>query len=196
MLRPNQLDVDRAFVLVIDLQEKLLPLVRHHDAIIRATRQLLDTVRIFELPVLATEQNPRGIGQTVPGVRACMQASGAAVLEKMTFSAWAEPAVRDAILSLDRPQVVMVGIEAHVCIQQTALDMQSRDYDVFVCGDGVGSRSRIDYELSLDRMRQEGVWVTTVESVLFELCNRCDTSRFKAMLEIIKKTPPDRIDGI
>lgn len=191
MLRPNQLDVDRAFVLVIDLQEKLLPLVRHHDGIIAAGRKLLDASRIFELPVLATEQNPRGIGRTDQSIRTCLEASRALVLTKMTFSAWAEPAVREAILGVDRPQVVMIGIEAHVCIQQTALDLSSRDYDVFVCADAVGSRGRIDYEQSLERMRQEGVWVTTVEGVLFELCNRCDTSQFKAMLEIIKRSAGD-----
>ncbi len=70
------------------------------------------------------------------------------------------------------------------------LDLISRDYDVFVCADAVGSRGRIDYERSLERMRQEGAFVTTVESVLFELCNRCDTPQFKAMLEVIKQMPP------
>lgn len=147
-------------------------------------------VCVFDLPVLATEQYPKGIGRTHAAIRECLEASRATVLEKMTFSAWAEPAVREAILSIDQPQVIMIGIEAHVCVQQTTLDLLSRDYDVFVCADAVGSRGRIDYERSLERMRQEGAWVTTVESVLFELCNRCDTPRFKAMLEVIKETPP------
>lgn len=190
MLRANQLDVGRAFLLAIDLQEKLLPLIPGHEGIIRATRKLLDGCRIFEIPVLATEQYPKGIGVTHPGVRGPLSESRARFIEKLTFSAWAETAVRDALLALDRPQVVVVGIEAHVCVQQTVLDLVSRDYDVYVCADAIGSRGAKDYELALDRMRQEGAWVTTVESVLFELCQRCDTPRFKELSPVIKAHPP------
>lgn len=188
--RANQLDADRAFVLVIDLQEKLLPMIRRHDGVVEAGLKLLDGVRVFELPVIATEQYPKGIGPTVAAIRQRLDDAGASVLEKSTFSAWTEPPVREAMIALDRTQVIVVGIEAHVCVQQTVLDLVSRDYDVFVCADAVGSRGRIDYERSLDRMRQEGAWVTTVESVLFELCHRCDTRQFKAVIQVIKASPP------
>ncbi|UCC32718.1 MAG: hydrolase [Phycisphaerales bacterium] len=190
ILRANQLDVDRAFVLVIDLQEKLVPLVRHRERVIAAGRRLLEGTRVFKLPVLATEQYPKGLGRTHETIRNGLELSQATILEKPTFSAWAEAAVREAILGIDRPQVIMVGVEAHVCIQQTTLDLISRDYDVFVCADGVSSRSRFDCERSLERMRQEGAFVTSVESVLFELCHRCDTPEFKGMLEVVKETPP------
>jgi isochorismate hydrolase len=190
MLRANQLDVDRAFVLVIDLQEKLLPLVRQREQVITAGRKLLDGSRVFELPVVATEQYPKGIGHTDAAIGRSLDQSRATVIQKTTFSAWAETPVREAILRIDRPQAIVIGIEAHVCVQQTTLDLISRDYDVFVCADATGSRGRLDYERSLERMRQEGAWVTTVEGVLFELCNRCDTPRFKAMLEVIKEFPP------
>ena len=190
MLRPDQLDVDRAMVLVIDLQEKLLPLIAGHDRIIAAGRKLLDGARVFEVPVLATEQYPKGLGPTQATIRAALGQSRAKVLEKPTFSAWADAKVREAILALDRPQIIITGIETHVCVQQAALDLASRDYDVFVCADAVGSRGRVDHETALARMRQAGVWVTTVESVLFELCERCDTARFKGLLEIIKQFPP------
>ncbi|MGD2107972.1 MAG: hydrolase [Phycisphaerae bacterium] len=190
MWRANQLDVDRAFVLVIDIQQKLLPAIRHNERLVATCRKLLDAARIFDLPVLATQQYPKGIGPTDPAIARCLDAAGATTVDKLTFSAWGETAVREAILAIDRPQVILLGIEAHVCVQQTALDLVSRDYDVFVCADAVGSRGRLDYERSLDRMRQEGASVTTVESVLFELCNRCDTPQFKAMLEVIKDTPP------
>ncbi len=188
--RADQLDVDRAMVLVIDLQEKLLPLVGGHEGMIVAGRKLLDGARIFDLPVLATEQYPKGLGPTVAAIGDPLQASQATILEKPSFSAWAEPAVREALLAIDRPQVVMIGIEAHVCVQQTALDLVSRDYDVFVCADAVGSRGPRDCEYALRRMGRAGVYVTTVEAVLFELCHRCDTPRFKAMLEVIKASPP------
>ena len=190
MLRSDQLDIDRAMVLVIDVQEKLLPSIVGGERVIAAGRKLLDGAGVFELPVLVTEQYPKGLGPTHATIRAALAQSRAKVLEKPTFSAWADDKVREALLTLDRPQIIVTGIETHVCVQQTALDLRSRDYDVFVCADAVGSRGRVDHETALDRMRQAGVLVTTVESALFELCERCDTSRFKAMLEVIKANPP------
>ncbi len=189
MLRANQLDVDRAFVLLIDVQEKILPLVRHHEGVTVACLKLLAGARALEVPALATEQYPQGLGVTTEPVRRSLAMSHAAIIEKPSFSAWAERSVREAILELDRPQVILVGIEAHVCVQQTALDMISRDYDVFVCADATDSRGRIDYENALHRMRQEGAWVTTVEGAMFELCHRTDIPRFKKMLEVIKEFP-------
>ena len=190
MLRADQLDSSRAMVLVIDVQEKLTPLIRNHERVVSSVREVLDGTRPFNLPVLATEQYPRGIGPTVPAIREALRNCHAEVIEKSTFSAWAEDSVHQAMLAIDRPQVVLVGIEAHVCVQQTALDLASRDFDVYVCADAIGSRGRIDYECALARMRQAGVWVTTVESVLFELCGRCDTPQFKSMIEVIKANPP------
>jgi len=190
VLRPDQLDFERAMVLVIDVQEKLLPSIVGGERVIAAGRKLLEGAGVFELPVLATEQYPKGLGPTHATIRASLAQSRAKVLEKPTFSAWADAAVREALLALDRPQIIVMGIETHVCVQQSALDLRSRDYDVFVCADAAGSRGSVDHEVALDRMRQAAVCVTTVESVLFELCRRCDTARFKAMLEIIKRFPP------
>ena len=190
MLRPDQLDIERAMVLVIDLQEKLLPSIVGGEWVIAAGRKLLDGAGVFELPVLVTEQYPKCLGPTHATIRAALPRSRASVLEKPTFSAWADAKVREALLAIDRPQIIITGIETHVCVQQTALDLRSRDYDLFVCADAAGSRGRVDHEVALDRMRQAGILVTTVESVLFELCQRCDTARFKAMLEVVKKHPP------
>ena len=190
MLRPDQLDIERAMVLVIDVQEKLLPLIVGGERVIAAGRKLLDGAAVFELPVLVTEQYPKGLGPTHATIRAALAPSRAKVLEKPTFSAWADTKIRAALLALDRPQIIVTGIETHVCVQQTALDLRSRDYDVFVCADAAGSRGRVDHDVALDRMRQAGVFVTTVESVLFELCQRCDTARFKNMLEVIKANQP------
>jgi isochorismate hydrolase len=190
MLRADRLDVDRAFVFVVDLQEKLLPLIQDHKQIVAAGRKLLDVVRMFDLPVLATEQYPKGVGRTVGMIREALETCGAPVIEKPSCSACDHPPVRDAMLAIDRPQAVLIGIEAHVCVQQTVLDLLSMGYDVFVCADAVGSRGHIDYEMALARMRQRGANVTTVESVLFELCNRCDMPEFKKMIDVIKSTPP------
>jgi nicotinamidase-related amidase len=191
-LRADRLDADRAAILVIDLQEKLLPLIAGHDEIVRATVKLLRGSTPFAVPVLATEQYPQGIGKTVEPVAVCLRERSAAILDKMTFSCCTTDVVRAAITALDRPQIIVAGIEAHVCIQQTVLDLRTMDYDVFVCADAVGSRGRADYDLALSRMQQAGAAVTSVESVLFELCHECGTERFRAMLEVIKSLPPSR----
>lgn len=188
--RASALDVDRAMVLLIDVQEKLLPLIRGHERIVIACCKLLEGVRVFDLPVLATEQYPRGLGPTHPPLAQRLHAAGAGVLEKPTFSAWGHKPVRNALRELDRTQIIVAGIEAHVCVLQTALDLWTTDYDVFVCADAVGSRGACDYEQALARLRQEGVYVGTVESMLFELCQRCDTPQFKRLIEVIKAYPP------
>ena len=192
--RHDQLDPSRSLILLIDLQEKLLPLIRGHDRLVVVCRKLLQGGSLFDVPVMVTEQYRKGIGRTVAPLGDSLEQTRAANLDKLAFSAWAEPTVRDAIVAADRPQVILAGIETHVCVQQTALDLSSRDYDVFVCADAVGSRGQLDHNVALDRMRQNGVLVTTVESVLFEWCQRCDAERFKAMLEIVKAAPPANQD--
>lgn len=190
MWRCDQLDADLACVALIDLQEKLLPLIPDGQRIVRATTRLLHGAAIFNVPVLVTEQYPKGLGRTVGEIGSACPPTRL-VVEKPTFSAWAHSPVRDALRSIDRPQVILAGVETHICILQTALDLRSRDFGVFVVADGVGSRGAFDHEVALDRLRQEGVIVTTVESVLFELCGRCDTPAFRRMIEIIKAHPPE-----
>jgi isochorismate hydrolase len=190
MIRPNQLDPDRACVLVIDLQAKLLPAIVDQQRVIASAAKLLDGAAVFGLPVLATEQYPKGLGKTDALVSGRLTRIAAPILEKPTFSACGGKLARQALLDLDRPQIILTGIETHVCVLQTALDLRMIDYDVFVCADAVGSRSATDHQVALDRMRHDGVIVSTVEAVLFELCGRCDSPKFKAMLEVIKANPP------
>lgn len=189
-MRPDKLDISRACVLVIDMQEKLLPAIGRGEQTVASCKQLLDGARIFNIPVIATEQYPQGIGPTERSLAAVLNNGDARVIEKPTFSAWEHEPVREAMLSIDRPQVIVTGIEAHVCVQQTVLDLLSRDYDVYLCADAVGSRGRLDYDTAIRRMSLAGAHVTTVESVLFELCHRCDSPRFKALLGVIKSVPP------
>ncbi len=190
MLRPDKLDPDRCMVLVIDVQEKLLPLIGNHERVVAAIGRLLQGASVFELPVLVTEQYPEGIGPTVESIAAILRDGGATLLTKASFSACGEPPIRESLREIDRPQIIVVGIEAHVCVQQTVLDLLVMDHDVVVCADAIGSRGTLDYDRALVRMAGAGAAVTTVESALFELCDRCDTDRFKAMLPIIKASPP------
>ncbi len=189
MYRADKLDVDLALVLIIDLQEKLLPLIPARVRVLEAATKLLRGGKVFGLPVLATEQYVKGLGPTNPAVRDQLDGLGTTVLEKPTFSACGYEPLRRLMREIDRPQVIVSGIEAHICVLQTVLDLKTMDYDVFVCADAIGSRGRLDGEMGVERMRQAGAQITTVESVLFELCGRCDTKLFKEMLEIIKSSP-------
>lgn len=190
MYRAEQSSPDRALLLVIDLQEKILPLVRDYRSVVERSRVMIEGARAFGLPVMVTEQYPRGLGSTEASIVAAAKEAGGEFHEKPTFSAWAHAPIRERLIQLDRPQVIVVGIETHVCVQQTALDLRSRDFDVFVCADAVGSRGLTNHETALDRMRQAGALVTTVESVLFELCGTTDAPPFKAMLDVVKRNPP------
>ena len=192
MLNALRLDADQAMLLVIDVQTSLLPSIVDHEEVVFEIQQLLRGARIFDLPVLATEQYPQGIGPTVPQVAELLAGFDEPVIEKDTFSACGADRVRTALRRIDRPQVILCGIEAHVCVLQTALDLVSMDHRVYVCADAVGSRRRLDCQWSLRRMQQAGAVVTTTESVLFEVCERCGTARFKQLLELIKASDARR----
>ncbi len=186
MINPIRLDPDRAMLLVIDIQEKLLPLIDGRERIVNRSRTLLQGAKLFDLPILVTEQYPKGIGQTVPELANVLATTSAERLEKTTFSCCGDDAIRSALRRIDRDQIIICGIEAHVCVQQTALDLLMMDYQVNICADAAGSRTQLDYDVAMERMRHAGAHVTTAESVLFELCNACGTERFKKMLELIK----------
>lgn len=190
MLRYDTLQPDRAMALIIDVQDKLLPAIRHRDRVVDSTCKLLRGIAVFDVPVLVTEQYPKGLGRTDSKVTDALEGCKHDLVDKPSFSACGTQGVREALNKLDRPQMIIAGIEAHVCVQQTALDLAAMDYDVFVCADAVGSRGDLDAACALERMRSAGVRVTTVESVLFELCGRCDTDLFKRMLDVIKAFPP------
>lgn len=190
MIRHDRLEPDRAMVLVIDVQTRLLPSIRGHEQVVRNVCKLLDGAAVFGLPVLATEQYPKGLGSTEAEIAARLTRANAVLLEKSAFSSCGEEPLREAFRRIDRPQVIVAGIECHVCVQQTVLDLAAMDYNVFLCADAAGSRGRADYERALSRMAAAGAAVTTVESVLFELCHRCDTPQFKPLSAVIKAYPP------
>ena len=186
MLNALRLDADRAMLLVIDVQAKLLPYIDGVEEMLAAVVQLIRGARIFELPALATVQYTKGLGATHAAVERLLGEFGIDTLEKASFSTCGDEAVRERLRRIDRPQIVITGIEAHVCVQQSVLDLVSMGYQVFVCADAVGSRRSLDRETALVRMRACGAAVTTVESALFELCTDSGTERFKRLLDVVK----------
>lgn len=183
--------VDRthSLLLVVDVQERLAPAVYDNARIVDAVARLVEYAALFDVPALVTEHMPAGIGHTVAAVGGRLPVG--AVVEKSRFSAPAEPGIADRITALERKQVVICGMEAHVCVLQTALGLSGLGLSVFVVADAVGSRRPSDRSAALERMRNEGCRVVTSEMVGFEWAQRGDHPRFRDMLRLVKQAPLD-----
>jgi nicotinamidase-related amidase len=174
----------RAALAVVDIQEKLLPAMFEKERVLRNTLRLLLGAAELNVPVIVTEQYRKGLGATVPELAAA--AGGFAPLEKMAFSACGAKGFVEALAAREVSDVVLCGIEAHVCVCQTGLDLLERDYRLFVVADAVSSRSTEDKQLGLRRLEQAGAVIVSTEMVLFELLEKAGTEEFKKIHRIIK----------
>ncbi|MCA9244252.1 MAG: isochorismatase family protein [Phycisphaerales bacterium] len=173
-----------AQVVIIDVQERLAPHIHEIDRVIDRVRRLAAIAHALKLPVTITEQYVAGLGPTIGPVRDAY--AGAPRFEKMTFSAWDDPVTRDAIIDNRRPHALIAGIEAHVCVQQTATDMRAEGLKPVILADAVGSRRPADAETALARMRGRGIDIATLEAVAFEMLRRAEGDAFRAVLSAVK----------
>jgi nicotinamidase-related amidase len=171
-------------LLVVDVQEKLLPHMHNASAVARQCGRLIDGFNVLGLPILVTEQYRKGLGVTVPELAGKL---GSAVCnhEKLRFSACIDP-VREALQHRGVRSVVVCGIEAHVCVLQSCLDLADRGYVTALATDAVGSRRASDQAAAVQRLTQAGVLPTSAESCLLELVGEAGTAAFKAMLPVIR----------
>ena len=179
----TKLEPGGAVLLVVDIQEKLLPAIDHAEACVAAAKRMIEAARVLVVPTVVTEQYPAGLGPTCAAIKEAL--GDAPVAEKVRFSACVDSVMR-ALAQLSRRQVIVVGIEAHVCVQQTVLDLLRAGYLPYVCADAVSSRQPLDRETAIARMRQAGAIITTTESVIFELLGQAGTQQFKQILRIVK----------
>ena len=180
-----KLDPERAALVVIDVQEAFRKAIPTFDDVARATGTLIEGAKAIGIPVVATEQYPKGLGRTVPEV-ADRLPDGATPLEKVVFSA----AGADGFELDGRDQALVCGIETHVCVNQTVLDLLAEDVEVHVAEDAVGSRAESNRRLGLHKMERAGATVTSVETALFELLGRAGTDRFKQVQKLILEYAP------
>jgi nicotinamidase-related amidase len=178
------LSAGKSVLLVVDVQERLAPSIAAGDEVTARVAKLVRGARLFGVPVLASEQYPKGLGRTVPAILDLLEPGE--VVEKIHFSCADEPGFVARLRGLDRPQVVVCGMEAHVCVLQTALGVLEAGFDVFLASDAAGSRAPENRAAAIERMRAEGVRVATAEMVLFEWIHRADVPRFKDALSLIK----------
>ncbi len=172
------LSAQRASLVVVDVQEGFRA-YECFDSVAAACAKLVRAAEILRLPMLVSEQYPKGLGRTASEVGL---GEGQGVLEKTVFSAVRAEGFE---LGEGRDQALVCGIETHVCVSQTAHDLLARGVQVHVAADAVGSRHRLDWERGLDRLREAGAVVSTVESALFELLERAGTPEFKAVQRLI-----------
>jgi nicotinamidase-related amidase len=181
------LEAAKSFVLLIDMQEKLLPAMAGGAEVERRCGTLIEAAKALHVPVMASEQYPKGLGHMVPGLGQAL--GNAPVFEKTAFSCWRDEALKTALIGkheAGRPQAIVAGIEAHVCVAQTALDLAAAGFAVFAVADAMSSRVPASAILAAERMRQDGVAVVNTEMVVFELLGRAGTPEFKALSALIR----------
>lgn len=177
----------RSALLVIDVQERLAAVMpaERMAALVRNTQILIETAREFELPVLVSEQYPRGLGPSLPAVLAALP-PGARPVEKTAFSCCAEPAFAPHLAQVAQHDIILCGIETHVCVLQTALDLLARGQRVFVAADAVCSRSEENRQLGLNLMQQAGAVIGSTEIFAFGLLGAAGSERFKRISKLVK----------
>ena len=176
--------LEESACVVIDIQERLAPAISDNTRTIANTVKFVKGLHILQVPVVVVRQYPKGLGDVVPELR---QALGQYTpLDKTTFSAYREPAVVEHLRALGKKNLFVVGMEAHVCVLQSVVDFINAGYKTHVLADCVSSRNPYDKEIALRRAEKEGAYLTTCETVLFELLERAGGSIFKAISDLVK----------
>ena len=177
--------LDNTVVVIVDVQERLLPHMHEADRTREKILTLIRGARALEAPLLVTEQYPKGLGPTVAPVSEALGESAPRII-KSTFSCCDDALFRERLASVGRKTVLLAGIEAHVCVLQTALDLLETGYQPVVVLDATSSRNAREREIAARRIEVEGGRITSVESILFELTRVSGTARFKEISKLVK----------
>jgi nicotinamidase-related amidase len=181
----NVLRPDRAVLVLVDLQERLLPAIVGRERIVRNSVLLLRLARILDLPVVLTTQYRKGLGEIVPEVRE--GAGGLEALDKVSFGCFqSEPFLSRLSALSGRDQLLLGGVESHICVAQTVLGALEKGYEVHLASDAVGSRTEENSRVGLSRMERAGALLSSAEMAIYELLGRSDGEAFKKMLPYLK----------
>jgi isochorismate hydrolase len=171
-------------LLIIDIQERILPVINNYQQVVENTIKLIKGFKTIGLPMYYTEQYPKGLGPTISSI--ADELGELKPFNKMSFSCSGAGELFNEFKKKNLTQIVVCGIESHVCVQQTVLDLIENNIQVNLAADAVSSRKEIDYKTSIERMRYHNTEVTTTESILFELLKVCGTPNFKEISKIVK----------
>jgi nicotinamidase-related amidase len=185
MSHPRLLDRAHSALLVIDVQEGYRGHTVEHERMVRRVRTLIEAAKVMDVPVLATEQYPKGLGRTQPEVAEGFP-PGTPVIEKMSMSCCGQPRFVAALDALARAQIVVCGIEAQACVNQTVHELLARGYQVHVPHDAISARFEIDYRIGWEKIVGSGAVPSTVEMVCLEWVRTAEAPQFKAIHKLIK----------
>jgi nicotinamidase-related amidase len=183
---PELMNRSDTALLVVDMQEKLVRLIPKHAPLVWNIGRLIDGAKILGLPVLATEQYPQGLGPTSPELAARL----GDIPAKLAFSCGECGELFEELSRKGIHRILVCGIEAHVCVQQSVHDLLAAGFRVYLAADAVGARGWLDCETALQRMNSAGATITTVEAALFEWCDVAGTPEFKQISALVKQQPP------
>ncbi|MBY5959563.1 hydrolase [Membranicola marinus] len=174
---------DNTALIIIDVQERLLPVISEGDELIRNVNILISGARIIGIPLLFTEQYPKGLGPTCASVQ---KESGDQVVEKISFSCMGNSTFVEEIKKLNANHLILAGAEAHICVLNTALDALDQNYTVHLVADAVSSLTPANRHFGIERLRQSGAMICTTEMILFQLLKQAGTDTFKRISKLIK----------
>ena len=178
------LSTDNTLLLLIDFQTRLMPAIDHHEELAEKAETMIRGCRMLDVPILTTQQYTKGLGDTLPALKNAL--GEFREIEKITFSCYRNPEFIAKLEETGRKNIVVTGIEAHICVQQTVLDLLENGYSVYVIADCIGSRSAKDLACAEIRMQQAGAVITTMESVLFEFMVSADHPKRKEISNLVK----------
>jgi nicotinamidase-related amidase len=182
--KPMLIKAQNSCLIVIDIQERLVPAMQAPARVIKNAGILMKAAARLDVPVLMTEQYPEGLGSIVPELQGIVP--DAPVLEKTHFSCMNEPTFAAKFKDLGRQQAIIVGMEAHICVMQTGVDLMEQGYEIFVVTDATSSRSPESEKACLDRLSAHGAGIVTTEMVVFEWLEKAGTDAFKELLGMVK----------
>ena len=178
------LSKERSLLIITDIQGNLAHLMFQRDALYKQIGIMIEGIKALGIPILWVEQYPRGLGPTVPEVASHLE--GNKPLPKKTFSSLGDPDINKRFTEIGRDQIILIGIETHICIHQTAMDLLSRGIETHVVADAVSSRTEFNKRIGLEKMACAGVIITSVETALFELLEIAEGEAFKKIVRLVK----------
>ncbi len=178
------INTQNSLAIMVDIQEKLTPSIQMHEELIKNCEILIDGLKLFEIPIIANEQYPQGLGSTIEGLKEKL--SEVEFIEKTNFSCCANEQTKTKILKSKKNIAIVFGIEAHICVMQTCLDLLNKDICPVLVVDCIGSRKELDKQIAIQRMIQAGVVPITYEALLFELCKDSKNPLFKDLSKLVK----------
>jgi nicotinamidase-related amidase len=180
------LEAEQCALVVVDIQEKLLPPIFNKEALVKNSQLLIRLAKILDLPIMVTTQYSKGLGATVPEIASLLE--GVTAFDKLEFSCFGSDQFRSRLKALpgNRNTVLLCGMEAHICVMQTALGALNEGYLVHVASDAVGSRAEWNWKIGLDRMKSAGAVISSTEMMMYELLRCSGTPQFKELLQYLK----------